>query len=73
MQEGLQHGQLETSLHSCLSNVLPVMLQDVEKGRRTEIDYLNGFIVRESKRYGIDTPINAAIADLIRHIEKYPE
>ena len=49
------------------------MLQDVERGRRTEIDYINGFIVRESKRLGIDAPVNAAIADLIRHIEKYPE
>jgi 2-dehydropantoate 2-reductase len=49
------------------------MLQDIERGRRTEIDYINGFIVRESKRFGIEAPVNAAIADLIRHIEKYPE
>jgi 2-dehydropantoate 2-reductase len=49
------------------------MLQDIERGRRTEIDFLNGFIVKESQRIGIKAPINAAIADLIRHIEKYPE
>lgn len=49
------------------------MLQDIEKGRRTEIDFLNGFIVRESRRIGIKAPVNAAIADLVRHIEKYPE
>lgn len=49
------------------------MLQDVERGRKTEIDYINGFIVRESKRLGIDAPVNAAIADLIRHVENYSE
>lgn len=49
------------------------MLQDIERGRRTEIDFLNGFIVKESQRIGIKAPVNAAIADLIRHIERYPE
>ncbi|MFX0173371.1 MAG: ketopantoate reductase family protein [Candidatus Hodarchaeota archaeon] len=49
------------------------MLQDIERGRKTEIDYLNGFIVRESHRLGLKAPVNAAIADLIRHIETYPQ
>jgi len=49
------------------------MLQDIERGRRTEIDYLNGFIVRESRRLGLKAPVNAAIADLVRHIETYPQ
>ncbi|UCG00888.1 MAG: 2-dehydropantoate 2-reductase [Candidatus Heimdallarchaeota archaeon] len=49
------------------------MLQDIERGRRTEIDYMNGFIVRESKRLGLKAPVNAAIADLIRHLERYPQ
>ncbi|MHA2248103.1 MAG: ketopantoate reductase family protein [Candidatus Hodarchaeales archaeon] len=49
------------------------MLQDIERGRRTEIDYINGFIVRESRRLGLKAPVNAAIADLIRHLERYPQ
>ncbi|MFX0122841.1 MAG: ketopantoate reductase family protein [Candidatus Hodarchaeota archaeon] len=49
------------------------MLQDIERGRKTEIDYMNGFIVQESKRLGLKAPINAAIADLIRHLERYPQ
>lgn len=49
------------------------MLQDIERGRRTEIDYINGFIVRESRSLGLKAPVNAAIADLIRHLEKYPQ
>lgn len=49
------------------------MLQDIERGRRTEIDYINGFIVQESNRLGLKAPVNAAIADLIRHLERYPQ
>ncbi|UCG90762.1 MAG: 2-dehydropantoate 2-reductase [Candidatus Heimdallarchaeota archaeon] len=49
------------------------MLQDIERGRKTEIDYINGFIVQESRRLGLKAPVNAAIADLIRHLEQYPQ
>ena len=41
------------------------MLQDVEAGRRTEIDYLNGAVVRMGKRRGIPTPSNEAVARLV--------
>jgi 2-dehydropantoate 2-reductase len=42
------------------------MLQDVEAGRRTEIDYLNGAVVRMGQRHGIQTPGNDAVASLVR-------
>ena len=42
------------------------MLQDVEAGRRTEIDYLNGAVVRMGKRHGTPTPTNEAVANLVR-------
>lgn len=42
------------------------MLQDVEAGRRTEIDYLNGAVVRMGQRHGVATPANDAIACLVR-------
>jgi len=48
------------------------MLQDIERGRRTEIDFMNGFIVRESRRYGLKTPVNSAITELVRYIESHP-
>ncbi|NHJ01468.1 MAG: 2-dehydropantoate 2-reductase [Candidatus Heimdallarchaeota archaeon] len=48
------------------------MLQDIERGRRTEIDYLNGYIADESQRLGLKAPVNSAIADLVRHLERYP-
>ena len=46
------------------------MLQDVEARRQTEIDYLNGGIVRFGETYGVATPLNAAIATLIRGVER---
>ena len=46
------------------------MLQDVEAGRRTEIDYLNGAVVRMGERQEILTPYNDAISSLIRARER---
>jgi 2-dehydropantoate 2-reductase len=46
----------------------PSLLQDVLKRRRTEIDYLNGYVSREGRQRGIKTPVNDAVVDLIhRH------
>ena len=42
------------------------MLQDVEARRPTEIDYLNGGIVRFGERQGVATPLNRAILALDR-------
>jgi len=44
----------------------PSMLQDVLRGRRTEIEELNGYVVREGRAVGVPTPFNAAVADLVR-------
>jgi 2-dehydropantoate 2-reductase len=42
------------------------MLQDLERGRRTEIDAINGSIVREGKRLGIPTPVNEVMVTLVK-------
>lgn len=47
----------------------PSMAQDVNKGRRTEIDHLNGLIVERARKFGIPTPANEAIIDVIKQIE----
>jgi 2-dehydropantoate 2-reductase len=44
----------------------PSMLQDVEAGRPTEIDFLNGAIVAFGDRYGVDAPLNRALTQLIK-------
>ena len=38
------------------------MLQDVIKRRPTEIQYLNGYVVRKGKECGVDTPANQLLA-----------
>jgi 2-dehydropantoate 2-reductase len=46
------------------------MLQDVEARRQTEIDFLNGGIVRFGREYGVPTPLNEAILALVRGVEE---
>lgn len=41
------------------------MCQDIEHKRRTEIDFINGAVVSLGKKYGIPTPVNSAIVNLI--------
>jgi 2-dehydropantoate 2-reductase len=46
------------------------MLQDVEARRATEIDYLNGGIVRFGLEHGVPTPLNHAIWALVKGVEQ---
>jgi len=45
------------------------MLQDVEARRQTEVDYLNGGIVRVAGEHGVPTPLNRAIWALVKGLE----
>jgi len=45
------------------------MLQDVLKKKRTEIDFINGVIVRQGQELGIPVPINSLLVDLVKTIE----
>ena len=48
----------------------PSMGQDMEKGRRTEIEFLNGFVVREGEKVGISCGANAALTDIVKRVER---
>ena len=41
------------------------MCQDIRAGRRTEIDFINGSVVRLGRQYGIPTPCHELMVDLI--------
>jgi 2-dehydropantoate 2-reductase len=45
------------------------MLQDVEARRQTEIDYLNGGVVRFGREHGVPTPLNQAVVALVKGLE----
>jgi 2-dehydropantoate 2-reductase len=48
----------------------PSMGQDMEKGRRTEIEFLNGLVVREGEKVGINARANAVLVDIVKRVEK---
>jgi 2-dehydropantoate 2-reductase len=48
----------------------PSMGQDMQKGRRTEIEFLNGLIVREGEKAGLPCRANAVLTDLVKRVER---
>jgi 2-dehydropantoate 2-reductase len=46
------------------------MLQDVLNKKRTEIDSINGAIVREGAALGIPTPVNSTLTSLVQAIQE---
>lgn len=45
------------------------MLQDALRKKKTEIDFINGAIVRQGQSLGIPTPVNSLLLDLVKSIE----
>ena len=48
----------------------PSMGQDMQKGRRTEIEFLNGLIVREGEKVGLACRANAVLTDIVKRVER---
>lgn len=48
----------------------PSMAQDVDKGRRTEIDDINGVVVARGRELGIESPVNAGLHAVVKRIEQ---
>ena len=46
------------------------MQQDLIRGKKTEIDYLNGAVVKFGKKYGINCPVNTALVMVIKEMER---
>ena len=48
----------------------PSLAQDLMKARKTEVEFLNGYVVKKGKEAGIPTPINEAIVAVTRRVEE---
>ena len=45
------------------------MLQNVENGRKTEIDFINGLVTDIGRRYRVPTPVNDTVVRVVKDIE----
>ena len=61
-QAMLEHGGKYRGHHTS-------MLQDIIKGRRTEINEWNGYVIERGKEVGIPTPANEAVLGLFNEVE----
>jgi 2-dehydropantoate 2-reductase len=51
-------------------DIKPSMLQDFERGRKTEIDFINGYVVTLGHASGVPVHMNATITGLVHQIER---
>jgi 2-dehydropantoate 2-reductase len=66
-REEVELGMVEAG--KAVGNVRPSLALDIFKGRRTEIEQLNGYVVRKGRQAGIPTPVNQAIVALTKRVE----
>lgn len=64
-------GQLERvmAVGESMAGQFSSTAQDLRRGRPTEIDYLNGYIVRQGSVHGVPTPINQALLAMVKIME----
>jgi 2-dehydropantoate 2-reductase len=48
----------------------PSMAQDIAKGRRTEIDFMNGYIAEKGEASGVPAPTHAALTRIVQQVER---
>ncbi|HPS85709.1 MAG TPA: ketopantoate reductase family protein [Spirochaetota bacterium] len=46
------------------------MLQDIEAGRKTEVEIFSGTVIEMGKKYGVETPVNDILFRMIRTLEQ---
>jgi len=52
------------------AGILPGPYQDILKGRKTEVDYINGYVAARGRELGVPAPVNAAVVGLVHEIEE---
>ncbi len=67
MFEGNQ--EMFLTMYSDMRTAKASMLQDLEKGKKTEVNMINGFVSEAGKKYGIETPFNDTVVEIVTGIE----
>jgi 2-dehydropantoate 2-reductase len=57
-------------LGEVMSEATSSTAQDIHRGKRTEIDSLNGYVVRRGAELGVPTPVNRALHALVKLLEE---
>jgi 2-dehydropantoate 2-reductase len=57
-------------LGEAMSGATSSTAQDIARGKRTEIDSLNGYVARRGAELGVATPVNQALHALVKLLEK---
>ncbi|MDS0525993.1 2-dehydropantoate 2-reductase [Clostridium sp. SHJSY1] len=60
---------IQKHIHEDFYEIITSMNQDVSNKRETEIDHINGAVVKAGKEYGIPTPYNEFVVNIIHAIE----
>jgi 2-dehydropantoate 2-reductase len=60
---------MEASAAKRAETMRPSMGQDIQKGRRTEVDFINGLVAAKGDELGIATPVNRAMVDAVKRVE----
>ncbi|MFO1081740.1 MAG: 2-dehydropantoate 2-reductase [Reyranellaceae bacterium] len=48
----------------------PSMAQDIRKGRRTEIEFMNGYVAERGTYIGVPAPTNARLTEIVKKVER---
>jgi 2-dehydropantoate 2-reductase len=62
--------QSAIKLADAMPQTMSSTAQDIANGRPTEIDHLNGYVVRQGEALGISTPVNRALNALMKLVEQ---
>ncbi|PKH21336.1 2-dehydropantoate 2-reductase [Enterobacterales bacterium CwR94] len=72
MRQGLPADNLLDYVHAVIratAENTSSMLQDIQAQRRTEIDYITGYLIRRARGMGINTPENSRLYDIVKRKE----
>jgi 2-dehydropantoate 2-reductase len=70
MVTGNDYGAWLDEVIAAYGDIKPSMLQDFERGRRTEIDFINGYVTQLGRQSGVPVAMNAAITEMVHRIEQ---